>query len=101
MIIMSLTMLMMLLQSCKKEELKIDEDFHGYIAADYNDAIQLQVGNYWVYQFARLDTNGNYEYFGYDSISVEKDSILPRGKKVYQLFENGVPYDLVYDGAVF
>jgi hypothetical protein len=45
--------------------------------ADYPDFANLKVGNYWVYERYRLDTNGLYTPLGvFDSTFVEKDTVI-------------------------
>jgi len=71
--------------SCKKNS----EDPVPTAKADY---FKLKVGNYWIYQGFRIDTNGVVTPTSqYDSAHIEKDTII-RGFTYYKLLED--PYVL-------
>jgi len=67
--------------SCKKDS----EDPIPVAKADY---FQLKVGNYWIYQGFRIDTNGVVTpTTKYDSAYIEKDTII-RSLTYYKLLED-------------
>ena len=81
-IIYLLALLVIFIFSCKK---KSDEQASQPVspAPDY---IQLSVGNYWVYEFYKVDTNGVEQKLTHtDSSYILKDTIINRNKYFVRL----------------
>ncbi len=68
--------MLFLFQSCCKDEIISPEEF--------SDLINLQVGNYWVYESGTVAENGNLENSRIDSV-VGLNEIFEVGVKLYEL----------------
>ncbi|MDB4438690.1 hypothetical protein N9176_00420 [bacterium] len=68
--------MLFLFQSCCKDEIISPEEF--------SDLINLQVGNYWVYESGTVAENGNLENSRIDSVVVLNE-IFEVGVKLYEL----------------
>ncbi len=79
---MSLLTLVIISYSCKKD--KKEENTPTPIT--YPNYSQLKVGNYWVYQYFRIDTLGHEtpQNF-YDSCYVQKDTVI-NGQTYYKMY---------------
>ncbi len=74
-------LLLLILSACQKD----DEGITPPIASNLNYS-QLKVGNYWIYERYRLDTNGVETSLNItDSSYIEKDTVI-NSKTHYKLF---------------
>ncbi len=78
------TLFLIVFSSCKKDN--TTEHF-----TTYDSYLPLQVGNYWVYEKALVDTNGTEQPLGLDSIWVEKDTTIRNNKYHILMVEESTP----------
>jgi hypothetical protein len=69
------------------------------MAEDFSSAIQLKVGNYWIYDAVNIDASGNITRFGStDSVWIDRDSVV--GNRTYYRRMGLHPrYEWLYDSA--
>jgi hypothetical protein len=73
--------LILLLYSCKKED---KDNTTEQPAVNKSAYLPMAAGNYWIYQWVDVDTNGNeFQADYYDSVVISQDTII-RGKTYYK-----------------
>lgn len=94
------SLIFLILFACKHEHIHpIEHDHNNHMAEDFSSAIQLKVGNYWIYDFVRVDSLGNQKRFGRrDSVWIDRDSVV-RKRTYYRRMGFHPRYEWLYDSA--
>ena len=67
-----ISVLLLTFYSCKKDLPPVPEA----TKTEYPNYSQLKVGNYWVYERVKVDSNGNETFLEMDTCFIEKDTVI-------------------------
>ena len=96
--ILSIGVTILISWSCAKH---VDEQvpIQTNAAEDFSSAIQLKVGNYWIYDGVSIDSLGNIKRWGRrDSVWIDRDSIV-RDRIYYRRMGFHPRFEWLYDSA--